>query len=313
MEIIRGLHNIRERHRGCVSTIGTFDGVHLGHRQLLQRLLFRAAELNTFGLLVTFEPQPREYFRGSLVPARLTRFREKVALLEQEGVTHLLCIPFNERTRSISAQDVVERFLVELLQVRLLIVGDDFRFGTNAEGDFDMLAKAGEKFGFDTERMGTFELDGERISSSRIREALADGDFDNAKKLLGREYFMMGNVVKGQQIGKSIGIPTANIRLQRYRSALSGIFAVCVDLGSEEFSGTAYVGTRPTLQGKEPLLEVHLFDFDRNLYGSHLRVRFLKKFREDRSFGSFDDLRVQMERDLIEIKSWFLNRTADLC
>ena len=228
MEIIRGLHNIRERHQGCASTIGTFDGVHLGHKQLLATTRARASEFNTRSLLVTFEPQPREYFRGTRVPARLTRFREKMALFEQEGIDQVLCIPFNEDTRSIQAQTVVDEFFVRMLAVRQLVVGDDFRFGSNAEGNFEMLQTAGEKHGFGVDQIPTLELDGQRVSSTLIREALADGDFALAGKLLGHSYFMMGSVVRGRQIGKTLGVPTANIRLQRYRSAIEGIFAVTV-------------------------------------------------------------------------------------
>lgn len=305
MEIIRGLHNIRERHKGCVGTIGTFDGVHLGHKQLLTSTKERASEFNTKSLLVTFEPQPREYFRGSLVPARLTRFREKIALFDQEGIDQVLCIPFNERTSTIQAQAVVEQFFVRMLAIRHLVVGDDFRFGSNAEGNFDMLRTAGMRLGFGVDQVPTLELDGKRVSSTLIRELLAGGDLTLASKMLGRRYFMMGTVVKGRQIGKTLGVPTANIRLQRYRSAIEGIFAVTVQGLGQERRGSAYVGTRPTIQGTDPLLEVHLFDFDRDLYGSRLKITFLKKFRDDKAFGSIKELQEQMFQDLKNIRSWF--------
>ncbi|MCY3885906.1 MAG: bifunctional riboflavin kinase/FAD synthetase [Gammaproteobacteria bacterium] len=305
MEIIRGLPNIRERHEGCVATIGTFDGVHLGHKQLLTSTKKRAVEFNTQSLLVTFEPQPREYFRGSRVPARLTRFREKVALFDQEGIDQVLCIPFNERTSSIHAQAVIEQFFVRMLSIRHLVVGDDFRFGSNAEGDFDMLKTAGKRHGFGVDQIPTLELDGKRVSSTLIREVLARGDLNLASKLLGRRYFMMGTVVKGRQIGKTLGVPTANIRLQRYRSAIEGIFAVTVQGLGRDLRGSAYVGTRPTIQGTDPLLEVHLFDFDRDLYGSRLKITFLKKFRDDRAFGSIEELQEQMFQDLSDIRTWF--------
>lgn len=305
MEIIRGLHNIRERHQGCASTIGTFDGVHLGHKQLLATTRARASEFNTRSLLVTFEPQPREYFRGTRVPARLTRFREKMALFEQEGIDQVLCIPFNEHTRSIQAQTVVDEFFVRMLAVRQLVVGDDFRFGSNAEGNFEMLQTAGEKHGFGVDQIPTLELDGQRVSSTLIREALASGDFTLAGKLLGHSYFMMGSVVKGRQIGKTLGVPTANIRLQRYRSAIEGIFAVTVQGLDRDYRGSAYVGTRPTIQGSDPLLEVHIFDFEGDLYGERLRVTFHRKFRGDHAFESIEDLQEQMFRDLEDIRKWF--------
>lgn len=305
MEIIRGLHNVRDRHKGCVSTIGTFDGVHLGHKQLLISIRERAAEYKTRSLLVTFEPQPREYFRGSLVPARLTRFREKMSLFEEEGIDHVLCIPFNERTRTIQAQAVIDQFLVRMLDVRHLVVGDDFRFGSNAEGNYDMLKEAGRQHGFGIDQIDTLELDSKRVSSTLIREALADGDLRLASKLLGRCYFMMGSVVKGRQIGKTLGIPTANIRLQRYRSAVEGIFAVTVQGLDQTHRGSAYVGTRPTIQGTDPLLEVHLFDFDGDLYGERLKITFHKKFRSDEAFESIGDLQDQMFRDLEAVRAWF--------
>ncbi len=308
MEIIRGLHNIRERHQGCVSTIGTFDGVHLGHKQLLASTRTRASEFNTRSLLVTFEPQPREYFRGTLVPARLTRFREKMALIKQEAIDQVLCIPFNEHTRSIRAQTVVDEFFVRMLSVRQLVVGDDFRFGSNAEGNFDMLQTAGKKHGFGVDQIPTLELDGQRVSSTLIREALASGDFTLARRLLGHSYFMMGSVVKGRQIGKTLGVPTANIRLQRYRSAVEGIFAVTVEGLDKDYLGSAYVGTRPTIQGNDPLLEVHIFDFDGDLYGARLKITFHRKFRSDEAFESIEDLQAQMFRDLENIRNWFASQ-----
>lgn len=309
MEIIRGLHNIRRRHQGCVSTIGTFDGIHLGHKSLLSLLKKKALDLETSSLLVTFEPQPREYFQGSLVPARLTRFREKIQILGEEGISRVLCIPFNERTRQISAQAVIEQFLVGMLAVKHLIVGDDFRFGTNAEGDFGMLQRAGNRYGFEVDKAPTVVLDGSRVSSTRIRGLLEQGDFDLAARLLGHPYFMMGTVVRGQQLGKTLGIPTANIRLQRYRTAIQGVFAVSVLGLDKEYFGSAYVGTRPTIQGTEPLLEVHLFNYyDEDLYGARLRVTFLKKFRDDKEFGSISELQQQMCKDLAETREWLRTR-----
>lgn len=305
MEIIRGLHNIRERHRGCVITIGTFDGVHLGHKQLLASTQEMASKFDTKSLLVTFEPQPREFFRGALVPARLTRFREKISLFDEEGIDKVLCIPFNEHTRTIPAEAVIEQFFVRMLAIRHLVVGDDFRFGSNAEGNYDMLKLAGEKHHFGVDQVPTLELDGKRISSTLIREALANGDLILASQLLGRCYFMMGTVVKGRQIGKTLGIPTANIRLQRYRSAIEGIFAVTVQGLGEDHRGSAYVGTRPTIQGTDPILEVHLFDYDGDLYGARLKITFLKKFRSDKAFESIEKLQQQMFQDLEDIRTWF--------
>ena len=312
MEIIRGLHNIRPRHSGCVATIGTFDGVHHGHRMLLAHLVAKSEELGTPSLLVTFEPQPPEYFvsrsdRRTLVPARLTRFREKIHLLRHTGIDRVLCIPFNERTRLISAAEMVERFLVELLGVRYLVVGDDFQFGKDREGDYAMLKDAGERFGFGISHIGTLTVDHERVSSTRIREALRDGDFALTEKLLGRPYFMMGRVVYGRQIGRTIGVPTANIRLQRYCAALEGIFAATVDGLGPTRHGAASIGVRPTVAGKEPLLEVHMLDFDADIYGQLLTVTLQWKIREERWFPSMQAMKAEIDLDIEKARAFFAN------
>ena len=312
MELIRGLHNVRERHRGSVATIGTFDGVHYGHQMLISHLQAKSKELGCPSLLVTFEPQPREYFRGNVVPARLTRFREKITILKELGVDYVLCIPFNEQTSSTPANVVIEEFLVRILGIHFLVVGDDFKFGKNAEGDYSMLKEAGDHFGFGVTQFGTMVFDYGRVSSTRVRESLADGDFEIAEKLLGRKYFMMGTVVMGQRLGTTLGTPTANIRLQRYRSALEGIFAVTVSGLDRVYEGSAYVGTRPTVDGTEPLLEVHLFDFDQDIYGKNLTVTFQHKFREDVKFESMKELQEQIELDLNITRQWFDDNRASL-
>ena len=308
MEIIRGLHNIRPRHSGCVLTIGTFDGLHHGHQMVLAHLNAKSDELNVPSLLITFEPQPREYFRGEIVPARLTRFREKITILETTGVDSVLCLPFNERTRIIEAEEVIERFFVGLLGVRYVVVGDDFRFGKGAKGDYIMLQEAGEQFGFGVSHMGTLKFDHDRVSSSRIREALSDGDFALAERLLGRPYSIMGRVVYGRQLGRTLGTPTANIKLQRYRAALDGVYAVEVTGLDRTYEGIANIGVRPTVDGKEPLLEVHLYDFDDDIYGSLLTVTFLKRIREERAFDGLDALKAQIDRDITLSRAWFDER-----
>ena len=319
MEIIRGLHNIRPRHRGCVATIGTFDGVHHGHQMLLAHLKAKSEELGAPSLLVTFEPQPREYFGRKPVPARLTRFREKVHLLAATGIDRVLCIPFNERTRATSASEVVERFLVGLLGVRYLVVGDDFRFGRNREGDYALLKAAGDRLGFGVSHMGTLTFDHERVSSTRVREALAAADFALAEKLLGRPYFVMGRVVYGQQIGRGIGVPTVNIRLRRHTTALAGVFAVSVDGLGPTRHGAANIGFRPTVAaanaadaaaGGQPLLEVHILDFRGDAYGRLLTVTPQRKLRDERWFPSLATMRAEIARDIAKTRAHFAQPAA---
>jgi len=305
MEIIRGLHNITARHKGCVLTIGTFDGLHHGHQMLLSHLKAKSEELGCPNLLVTFEPQPREYFQGAVVPARLTRFREKVTILQGLGLDRILCIPFNERTRIIPAKDVIEGLLVNTLDVQYVVVGDDFQFGEGARGNYDTLKAAGDRFGFGVSYMGTLKFEHGRVSSSRIRGALSSGEFELVEKLLGRPYFIMGRVVYGRQLGRQLGVPTANIRLQRYRAALEGVFAVTVIGLDREYEGIANIGVRPTVDGKEPLLEVHIFDFDEDIYGKLLTVTFLKKVRDERTFDGLDSLKNQIKQDISETREWF--------
>lgn len=312
MELIRGLHNVRARHRNGVITIGTFDGIHHGHQMLLSHLSAKAQELNCKSMLVTFEPLPREFFRGTVVPARLTRFREKIAILSDFDLDYVLCIPFNERTSSTPADVVIDEFLVRVLGVRYLVVGDDFRFGKNAEGDYTMLQVAGDRVGFGVTHLGTMVFDHERVSSTRIRDALTGGDFQLAEKLLGRKYFMMGTVVVGQRMGTQLGTPTANIRLQRYRSAVEGIFAVTVTGLDRTYEASAYVGTRPTVDGTEPLLEVHLFDFDEDIYGKLITVTFHHKFRDDVRFDGLGALKAQIARDLDMTRTWFEEHRAEI-
>ncbi|MEM8769344.1 MAG: riboflavin biosynthesis protein RibF, partial [Pseudomonadota bacterium] len=237
------------------------------------------------------------------VPARLTRFREKATLLCETGLDRLLCLPFNESTRNTSAEWVIEELLVSQLGIRYIVVGDDFRFGKDQAGDYAMLEAAGKNHGFGVSHMGTFTHETERVSSSRIRAALAEGDFPLAEALLGRPYFIMGRVVYGRQLGSQLGVPTANIRLQRYRAALEGVYAVRVQGLDRVYDGVANIGIRPTVDGKEPLLEVHLFDYEGNLYGRLLTVEFVEKIRDEQKFDGLDALKAQIFADMAQAKA----------
>ena len=303
MEIIHGIYSIKPEHKGCVLTVGNFDGVHHGHRMLLDHLIAKAEELGVPSMLLTFEPLPREFFAGSKVPARLTRFREKITLLEQTRLDRVLCLPFNEQIRTTPAEWVIDVLLTELLGIRYIVVGDDFRFGKDQVGDYDMLKEAGDRIGFGVSHIGTLTFEHGRVSSSRIREVLAEGDFALAEKLLGHVYFIMGRVVYGRQLGRQLGVPTANIRLQRYRAALEGVYAVRVKGLERTYDGVANIGIRPTVDGKEPLLEVHLFDFDGDLYGKLLTVEFVQKIREEQTFDGLDSLKTQIHADIVEARA----------
>ena len=298
MEIIRGLHNLRARHRGCVATIGNFDGVHLGHQAVLGQLAERGAELGLPAAVITFEPQPREFFGRGEMPARLTRFREKLQVLRCFSVEWVVCLRFNRALADMPAADFVRRLLVEGLAVRYLVVGDDFRFGKGRQGNFAMLHAAGLKHGFQVASMHTFNVDGVRVSSTRIREALTKDDLAAAAKLLGRPYRMCGRVVHGDERGRAIGFPTANVHLHRKNSPVSGVYAVEVfGLEKEPLRGVANVGTRPTVGGTESRLEVHLLDFDEDIYGRYVRVDFLHKLRPEHRFESLEELVAQIRKD----------------
>ncbi|TVS11275.1 MAG: bifunctional riboflavin kinase/FAD synthetase [Gammaproteobacteria bacterium] len=305
MEIIRGMHNLRDRHRGCVATIGNFDGVHRGHKALLAQLRARGEALGVPTTLITFEPQPREFFRGREVPARLTRLREKLWLLERVGVDRVICLPFNEKLASMSAQAIVDDLLIRALGVRYLMVGDDFRFGRGREGDFVLLAAAGARHGFDVDRLSTLALGEERVSSTRVRNALASGDLLLAERLLGHRYFISGRVVYGRQLGRQLGVPTANVPLKRYRTALEGVFAVEVSGLGPVRRGVANIGVRPTVDGREPLLEVHLFDFADEIYGRLLTTTFRHKIRDEWKFESVDALKARIDVDIVTAGDFF--------
>lgn len=306
MEIIRGLHNLRPRHQGCAVTIGNFDGVHSGHQALLRHLNKQAQARNLPSLLIIFEPQPREYFLATKAPPRLTNLREKLELLQQtEQLHYVLCLSFNERLGKRSPASIIEQLLVRDLNVRYILVGDDFRFGTERQGDFSLLKQAGQQYNFDVESLDTVLAQKERVSSSLIRELLKQGDISQAEQLLGHAYFMTGRVIRGRELGRTIGVPTANIRPNRHQAAVNGVFAVSVSgVGNRKIPGLANVGMRPTVNGQDLLLEVHLLDFDEPLYGRRLHVQFQRKIREEEKFSGIEPLRAQIERDIRTVRNW---------
>jgi riboflavin kinase / FMN adenylyltransferase len=308
MEIIHGIYNLRPVHHGNVVTMGNFDGVHRGHQMLLDDLNRQSAALGVPSMLVTFEPQPREFFAGASVPPRLTRLREKVALLSRHGLQRLLLLPFNEKTARTPPSWITDELFHEMLGAKYVLVGDDFRFGRQREGNFEMIQQAGARLGYQVSRAATLSAGEQRISSSRVREALAAGDFALAEELLGHEYFIMGRVVYGRQLGRQLGVPTANIRLHRYKAALEGVYCVTIEgIGGVTYQGIANIGVRPTVDGKEPLLEVHVFDFSGDIYNQLLTVTFKRKLRREQTFDSIEKLKVQIDQDIDAARKWFQN------
>lgn len=306
---IRGLHNLRPWHRGCVATIGSFDGVHLGHQAILRQLIDVARQHQLPSVAIVFEPQPHEFFSGDKAPARLMRLRDKVQALLAAGVDRVLCIEFNDRFRSLSASGFVEQVLIEGLAIKHLVVGDDFRFGCDRRGDFALLQTMGASHGFAVTDTCTLEMSGERVSSTRIRQLLEQGDFAQAEQLLGKPYSINGRIGYGQQLGRKLGVPTANVHLRRYRSPLHGVFAVsAIFADGALYRGVANVGVRPTVSGdKKPLLEVHLFNFARSVYGAVIDVEFHCKLRAEKKFASLDELQQQLQVDIAQAHAFFAN------
>lgn len=291
---------------GCVATIGSFDGVHLGHRAILQQLTDKSAEYGLPSVVMIFEPQPQEFFSGEQAPARLMRLREKVEAFLEAGVDRIFCLQFNRSLRSLSANDFIDQVLVSGLGVHCLVVGDDFRFGHDRSGNYQLLTRAGEHYGFEVLDTHTLEYQDERISSTRIRQALERADFVLAENLLGKPFQIQGRVVYGQQLGCQLGIPTANVHLYRYRAPLSGVYVVEVLLNGRRLPGVANVGVRPTVGDLvKPVLEVHLLDFDEQLYGQRIHVEFKSKVRDEAKFSSLDDMVKEIHNDIAVARHYF--------
>lgn len=310
MEFIRGLHNIRPQHFGCVATIGNFDGLHLGHQKILQNVIAKAKQLNLPSLLITFEPLPREYFQGKNAPTRLLRLREKLILLKQFGIDRVLCLRFNHALANQSAQDFVTEILVKKLGIKYLIVGDDFRFGKDRAGDFALLQQMGETYGFEVSATDTVLFADERVGSSRVRAALAQGNLQLAAQLLGRPYTITGHIVHGNQLGRLLGFPTINIPLPHAAVPLCGIFAVWVHgLADHPLPGAASLGKRPTVDGKKDWLEVYILDFNQDVYGHFVEVEFVEKLRDELRFDNLDQLKTEIAKDVAQVRK-ILNNSA---
>ena len=305
MQVFRGIPE-RSDH-GCVLTIGNFDGVHRGHQALLAKLTAKSQATGLPSAVLTFEPHPREYFTHENRPIRLTSLREKILRIADQGVDRLYIGRFNARFAALTAEQFIEDILIRGLCARHLMIGDDFRFGKGRQGDFAMLEAAGQSVGFSVEAMHTLVHEGERVSSSAVRAALAEGDMPHAARLLGRPYSISGRVMHGDKIGRSIGFPTANIQLKHRSPPLMGIYTVSVEgLADTPWPGVASVGVRPTINDAgRPTLEVHLFDWTAECYGAHLKVNFLAKQRDEERYDTLDALTAQIARDADQARAYF--------
>ncbi len=308
MRLIRGLSHIEPFQDGCVLTIGNFDGLHLGHQAVIDKLAQQGKELELPVVVMTFEPQPLEYFLGDNAPSRLTRLREKVIQLNKLPVDEVVVLGFNRNFADYDAEFFIEELLLKRLNVKYLVVGDDFHFGKARRGNFAMLQEKGKQHGFIVEDTNSYQLKGLRVSSTLIRDALGAGDLALAKQMLGRSYSVCGRVAHGDKRGRTIGFPTANIEMFRKNTPISGVFAVtmtCINGG--EIQGVANVGTRPTVDGSSKVvLETHLFNFNQQIYGHYVEVHFKHKIRDEVRFESLEALKNQISKD-IEIAQQFFN------
>ncbi len=310
MRVIRGLQHLKPLEKGCVLTIGNFDGVHLGHCEVIEKLAQQGKKSGLPVVVVVFEPQPLEFFLNDNAPTRLTRLREKVIQLNKLPVDELLVLKFDRHMADYDAEQFVKDILVETLKVKYLVVGDDFHFGKARRGNFAMLKEMGRSYGFKVEDTLSLQLGGHRVSSTMIRDALVEGKLAEAKMYLGRSYSVCGRVAHGDKRGRTIGFPTANIQLFRKNTPIQGVFAVTMTgLDDQEYPGVANVGTRPTVDGgSKVLLETHLFGFDQEIYGHYVEVHFKEKIRNEMRFQSIEALKEQIQKDVVVAK----NKLADL-
>ncbi|MFT5134298.1 MAG: riboflavin kinase/FMN adenylyltransferase [Gammaproteobacteria bacterium] len=306
MELIRYSYNLKSRHHGCVATIGNYDGVHLGHQAVLRQLKRHAEVLDLPALVITFEPHPQEFFRSGDAPTRLTSFREKLEILKLQDIDRVLCLRFQDAIADLSAEQFVKQILSEDLGVKRLIIGDDFKFGKGRQGDIHTLEAFGKQLGFDVIPTETHMLDGDRVSSSAIREKLVNSHFEEAQILLGRYFSISGRVVHGAKRGRELGFPTANIDLSKRYVPIRGVFAVSIKgVDDSTHLGVANLGTRPVFDEKKLLLEAHLFDFNKEIYGKHISVEFFKRLRDEKKFTSIDQLVDQIAIDSQAARDFF--------
>jgi riboflavin kinase/FMN adenylyltransferase len=305
--LIRSLYNLTPAQRGGVITIGNFDGVHRGHQQLVKHVIEQAKTLHVPSLVVTFEPHPFEFFsQNNVTIPRLTRLREKVTALFGCGVDNILILPFNQPLADKPARDFVRDILHHALRPVHIVIGDDFHFGYQRQGNFSLLQNMGMELGFSVEAMPTVLVDGERVSSTRVRKALVEDDQALVKQLLGHSYSMSGRIRMGDQRGRQWGFPTANLFLHRKLAPVRGVYAVYMHgVADKPWPGVANIGLRPTVDGTRALLEVHLLNFNQEIYGRYVQVEFCKKLRDEVRFANVDLLKQQIASDVAEARNYF--------
>ncbi len=302
MNIIRGLHNLG-KHNASLVTIGNFDGVHLGHQQIIKNLVAKAKSTGLQSVLISFMPTPQRFFSNQ--QASLSSFKEKHQLLSNLGLDEHLLIHFNQAFSKLSAKDFIQDVLLDKLDMSYCLIGDDFRFGKGRQGDIELLKTLSKSNNFNVESTQSILCGNWRISSSQIRALLERGKLQKAARLLGREFSIAGKIVHGQQKGTTIGFPTINIPIKREISPVLGVFAVQVKLANNNHYGVCNIGKRPSLKGKKTLLEVFIFDFNQTVYGQHVEVVFKHKIRDEQKFDSFDALKTQIQQDVKAVERYF--------
>ena len=302
MNIVRGLHNLKT-HSGSAVTIGNFDGIHLGHQQIIKKLVASAKKLRLKSVLLSFTPTP-QYFFGQQ-QASLTNFKEKHRLLSDLALDEHLLIDFNQAFAELSASAFVRQILLDKLNIKHCLIGDDFRFGKNRQGDFDLLKNLSATNGFSVESIQSVICADGRVSSSKIRGALGAGNISKAAQMLGREFSISGKIIRGQQKGRTIGFPTINIPIKRNISPVLGVFAVNIKLSGATYNGVCNIGKRPTVGGEKTLLEVFVFNFDEDVYNAQAEVIFKHKIRNEQKFDSFEALKMQIQLDAQTAKEYF--------
>jgi riboflavin kinase/FMN adenylyltransferase len=307
MEFIRGIHNIKPHHQGCIATIGNFDGVHLGHQTILQQITRQSQKTKSRSCVIIFEPQPKEFFLKDQAPKRICDLRQKLIFFADYQIDQVLCINFNNKFKQLSADNFITELLLEKLKVRTLYIGEDFKYGNDRIGNFNHLTSFATNNNFTAHVVPKFIKNNKKISSTLIRELLQNNDLSTANKFMGHPFTITGKVVTGNQYGRKLGFPTANIALKRTNIPINGVFIVRVIINGIVFFGVANIGLRLSIDNQHPILEVHILNFNKDLYGRLIQVEFIKKLRQTQKFSSMDELSKAIHQDVIQAKQFIDN------